>query len=228
MKPRKHNLTQRLNQRKQQKWIVFALIVFCCAIAIKIAFNVIYLLPQNRLKSPDVIFVLGGSIQRENYAAKLANLYPELPILISKGSHAPCIHKIFLKLQSRMNNVWLENCAHSTFENFLFGVPIIRHWGAHKVMIITSATHLPRAQWMAQIQLGAQGIAVEIKLAKETGIPGNQESKLKTVLDITRSILWSGFAQFISPPCFDVTELNKFKAQDWLNKPYQCEYTPRY
>jgi uncharacterized SAM-binding protein YcdF (DUF218 family) len=228
MKPQKHNLSQRLNRKKRQKWLIFALIIFCCAIALKIAFNLIYLLPQNTMRSPDVIFVLGGSIQRENYAAKLANLYPDLPILISKGSHAPCVYQIFLKLQSRMNNVCLETCANSTFGNFFFGVPIIRHWGAHKVMLITSPTHLPRAQWMAQIQLGTQGIAVEIKLTNEPGIPGNQESKLKTALDITRSILWSGFAQLISPPCFDVTELIKFNSQDWQNKPYQCEYRPRY
>jgi uncharacterized SAM-binding protein YcdF (DUF218 family) len=201
---------------------------FILAIAIKILFNIVYLLPQNTLKPADAIFVLGGSIQREIYVAEIANRYPDLPILISRGSDTPCIQKIFLKLQARMNNVWIENCANSTFENFFFGVPIIRQWGTHKVKIITSSTHLPRAQWMAQVQFGAQGIATEVELADGPGVPANQESTRKTILDLTRSILWSGLSPVISPYCSDLVELINFNEKDWLNKPYHCEHNRRF
>lgn len=228
MKSKNPNLAQKLAIRKAPKWIVFAITAFLFAIALKILVNVTYLLPQNSQKPVDAIFVLGGSIEREIYVAELANPYPDLPILISRGSDTPCLQKIFLRLQARMENVWLEDCANSTFENFLFGVPLIRHWGTHKVKVITSSTHLPRAQWMAQIQFGAQGIAVEIALADGQGIPGNQESTLKTVLDLTRSIVWGGLAQVISPTCSKVRELSQFNLKDWGGKPYRCERNLRF
>lgn len=227
MKAKKPDLAQKLTRKKYQKWILSAAIAFLLAIALKVLFNVIYYLPQNAQKPADAIFVLGGSIRREIYAAEIADRFPDIPILISRGSDTPCIQKIFLKFQARMNNVWIENCANSTFENFLFGVPLIRHWKTHKVMVITTSTHLPRAQWMAQIQFGAHGIAVEMVLADGHGIPGNQESTAKTFLDLTRSLVWSGLAQIISPSCSAVVELSKFNPKDWHNKPYRCEYYPR-
>jgi len=183
-----------------------------------------YQLPQNASKPVDAILVLGGSIQREIYAAQLSNRYPDVPILISRGSTDGCIQQIFLRLQARRKNIWLEKCATSTFENFFFSVPIIRHWGTHKVKVITSPTHLPRAQWMAEIQLGAQGIAVEMDLAKEKGIPGNRESKAKTTLDLTRSLLWAVFAQVISPPCSDVIELINVNLGDSTPQRSRCEH----
>ncbi|MBD0265392.1 MAG: YdcF family protein, partial [Tolypothrix sp. Co-bin9] len=109
----------------------------------------------------DAFFVLGGSIRRETYVAQQAKQYPQTPILISHGSPDPCIWLIFQAELARLQNVWLENCANSTFENFYYGIPILRRWGVHKVMLITSQSHLPRAKWMAQILLGAHGIWVE-------------------------------------------------------------------
>jgi uncharacterized SAM-binding protein YcdF (DUF218 family) len=221
------NLAQRLQRKKRKRWIFLAVIAFLVAIALKIVFNIAYVRPQNATRPIDAVFVLGGSIYREIYAAELAGRHAELPILISHGSETPCIVRVFQDFGARMDDVWIENCARSTFENFVFGVPILKGWGARHIKVITSQSHLPRAQWLAQIHLAAQGIAAELDIPQERGRPGNNESKIKTLLDVTRSLLWAGVAQVISVPCQNLVELDSVELRNWKKKPYQCEYYPR-
>jgi len=152
-------------------------------------------------KPVDAILVLGGSITREIYVAELAKQYPQIPILISGGSNDPCILLIFRRANAPLQNVLLEKCADTTFGNFYFSLPILTQWQIHKVKLITSPTHLPRAKWMAQIILGAHGIWVEPDIVKEEGIPGNRESFIKTAWGLTRSLLWAVLSQFYSPKC---------------------------
>ncbi|WP_374939404.1 YdcF family protein [Tolypothrix sp. FACHB-123] len=172
----------------------------------------------------DALFVLGGSIQREIYVAKEAKKYPDIPILISHGSPEPCVWLIFHEENTELQNTWLENCANSTWENFYYSIPILRRWGTHKVKLITSPTHLPRAQWMAQILLGANGIWVEPDIIQERGIPGNREFWLKTGLDMTRSLLWAGFSTIIQPRCTQVKRLTELDMQAWEHRGFKCEY----
>ena len=172
----------------------------------------------------DAFFVLGGSIRREIYVAQQAKQYPQTPILISHGSQDPCIWLIFQREAADLQNVWLEKCANSTFENFYYGIPILRRWGVHKVKLITSPTHLPRAKWMAQILLGAHGIWVEPDIVQESGIPGNHESWVKTVLDVTRSLLWAVLSQIIQPQCSNVTRLAEVDMQAWQHQGFKCEH----
>ncbi|MBD2343402.1 YdcF family protein [Anabaena subtropica] len=172
----------------------------------------------------DAFFVLGGSIRREIYIAQTAKEYPQIPILISNGSPDPCIRLIFQRELGKLSNVWLEKCANSTFENFYYGIPILRRWRVHKVKLITSPTHLPRAKWMAQILLGAHGIWVEVEVVKETGVPGNRESWIKTGLDITRSLLWAGLSQIIQPQCPNVIKLSEVDMSTWENRGFRCEH----
>ncbi|MBG1240533.1 YdcF family protein [Nostoc sp. NZL] len=172
----------------------------------------------------DAFFVLGGSISRENYVAQQAKQYPQTPILISHGSPDPCIWLIFQAELASLQNVWLEKCANSTFENFYYGIPILRRWGVHKVMLITSPSHLPRAKWMARILLGAHGIWVETEIVKELGIPGNRESWVKTGLDVTRSLFWAILSQIIQPQCSNVTRLTQVDMQAWENRGFHCEH----
>ena len=175
-------------------------------------------------KPVDAFFVLGGSIRREMYVVQLAKQHPHIPILISQGSLEPCLLLLFQREQAPRQQVWLEQCAHSTFTNFYFGIPILRRWGVHKVRVITSATHLPRAQWLAQILLGAQRIWVQIDIVEEQGIPGNRESFLKTVLDVTRSLVWAIISQFYQPKCSAITSLLAVNLQDWQQQGFSCEH----
>ncbi|BAY12915.1 YdcF family protein [Calothrix sp. NIES-2098] len=171
----------------------------------------------------DAFFVLGGSIQREIYVAKEAKNYPNIPILISHGSPDPCIWLIFQRENTGLQNIWLENCANSTWGNFYYSIPILRRWKVHKVKLITSPTHLPRAKWMAQILLGANGIWVEPDIVQEQGVPGNHEFWLKTGLDVSRSLIWAGFSQFIQPQCAKVTRLAEVDMQAWQSQGFKCE-----
>jgi uncharacterized SAM-binding protein YcdF (DUF218 family) len=194
----------------------------CALLGIWLIFITITLLNASSLPV-DGFFVLGGSITREIYVAQEAKKSPETPILISRGSQDPCIWLIFQREVAPLENVWLEHCADSTFENFYYGIPILRRLGVHKVMLITSPTHLPRAKWLGQILLGAHGIWVEPGIVQEKGIPGNRESWLKTGADVTRSLFWAGLSQFIQPECSNVTRLTEVNMQDWQQRGFRCE-----
>ncbi|MBD1862685.1 MULTISPECIES: YdcF family protein [Trichocoleus] len=172
----------------------------------------------------NAFFVLGGSIRREIYVTELAKQHPETPILISQGSQDPCIWLIFQRSEAPIRQVWLEKCADSTFDNFYFNIPLLRQWQVHKVKLITSETHLPRAKWMAQILLGAHGIWVEPDIVKEEGVPGNRESWLKTSLDVARSIVWAIVSQVHTPKCADVIPLSDVNIQEWQQQGFKCEY----
>lgn len=169
-------------------------------------------------------FVLGGSIQREIYVAQLVKQSPQTPVLISRGSDDPCIWLIFQRENAPMERVRLEHCANNTFENFFFGVPLLRQWGVRKVKLITSQTHLPRAKWLAQIHFGARGIWVETAIAPERGIPGNRESRLKTSLDVTRSLLWAAVSPLVQPQCNDTISLPAVDMAAWRLSGFKCEY----
>jgi len=175
-------------------------------------------------KPVDAFLVLGGSIRREIYVAQIAKEYPKIPILISQGSVASCIWLIFQREQAPIQQVWLENCAKSTFDNFYFAIPILHIWGVHKVKIITSGTHLPRAMWLAQILLGAHGIWVEPDIVQEQGIPGNRESFFKTGLDLTRGFGWAIISQVYSPKCSALTKLSDVNINNWQRQEFKCEH----
>jgi uncharacterized SAM-binding protein YcdF (DUF218 family) len=224
---KKIDLSRQLARKKQKRIAKTILIIILGAMLGSLLINVAIRLPLNASKPVNAILVLGGSIQREIYTAKLTKDYPDVPIIISHGSDDPCILSIFQAQNARLNNVWLEHCAHNTFDNFFFNIPTLRRWGAHKVKVVTSGSHLKRATWMGKILLGANGIAVEVDSVKERGRPGNRESQLKTTLDLSRSILWAFFSQFIQPPCFDRIELNKVDLEHWNKRGFECEYQGR-
>jgi len=172
----------------------------------------------------DAFFVLGGSIRREIYVAQQAKQYPQTPILISHGSPDPCLWIIFQREAVNLQKIWLEKCANSTFENFYYGIPILHSWGVHKVKLITSPTHLPRAKWMAKILLGAHGIWVDFEIVQEQGIPGNREFWWKTGLDLTRSLFWAILSQIIQPQCANAIALSNVDMSVWQHRGFKCEH----
>ncbi len=219
---KKISVRDKLQFRKIWQLIQKLAFGFCLVLGSWLIFTTITLLYASS-QPVDGFFVLGGSITREIYVAQEAKQSPQTPVLISHGSPDPCIWLIFQRAVAPVQNVWLEKCADSTFENFYYSIPILRRWGVHKVMLITSPTHLPRAKWMAQILLGANGIWVEPGIVQEKGIPGNQESWLKTGADATRSLFWAGLSQFIQPQCSNVTRLTEVNLQDWQQRGFRCE-----
>jgi hypothetical protein len=197
----KVTLTSRCRQVKRLSQIGLAVLLgWGLAIALTLGLNALHPL--------DTVLVLGGSIQREVHAARLAKQFPELPILISGGSHPICVQSVFEPVAAPTQQVWLEGCANSTFDNFRFSLRTLRQWRGHKVKLLTSQTHLPRAQWLAQIMLGSHGLWVETEVVAERGVPGNRESFGKTMLDVVRALGWAIASQLHAPSCPKLVHLS--------------------
>lgn len=171
----------------------------------------------------DAFLVLGGGIYREIYAAQVAIANPTIPILISQGSADPCIWIMFQLQQAPIEKIWLEKCARSTFDNFYFSIPTLKQWGVHKVKLITSQSHTPRALWMAKILLGSQGIWVEPEIIPDVVAPGNKEENWKTAIDLGRSVGWAVLSQFYHPLCEEIIPLKEVKFTDWQEMGFRCE-----
>jgi len=203
--------------------LLIGLFGLCLVLGICLLYNsaILYAASQKPLGA---ILVLGGSITREIHVVQLAKQSPEIPILISHGSLAPCILLIFQRAAAPIDKVWLENCANSTFGNFYFSLPILKQWQVNKVKIVTSASHLPRAIWLAQIMLGSHGIWVELEIAAEiTGVPANRESFFVTIIDVTRGLVWAVVSQFYEPKCTDLIPLSQVDLNVWKMKGFKCE-----
>lgn len=210
------------NKRIRKILLLVILPIISCLLVWLVGNNILL---QSAAKAPvDAYLVLGGSIKREIYIAKVAKQYPQIPILISSGSKDPCIFGLFQRENAATNQVWLENCAKSTFGNFYFSLPILKKWGVQHIKLVTSPTHLPRAKWLAEIILGAHGIWVETDIVQEIGVPGNQESRLKTALDVIRSLMWAVGSQLIEPKCTDVVKLSDVNMTQWCKDGFRCEH----
>ncbi|MEO1400058.1 MAG: ElyC/SanA/YdcF family protein [Cyanobacteria bacterium J06635_1] len=169
--------------------------------------------------------VLGGSIRREMYMAEqVAEQQAPLPILISAGSQDPCIRLLFEQSEADLDQVWLEKCAGSTFENFVYSLPMLQKWGVHTIKLVTSGSHGPRALWLGRIMLGAHRIWVIPELVEEIGVPGNQESSLKTGLDIGRAVAWTLISQVYRPGCEQVLPLTAVDLDQWRQRGFKCEH----
>ena len=213
---------QKSKLNKVIKIVILSLIVLLIGLFGKVLYH-IRQLPNAAQQPVDTFFVLGGSIQREIYVSELAKQYPNVRVLISTGADEPCIFKLFEQNQSPIQQVWLEKCAQNTFGNFYYSQPVLTRWNAHHIKLITSGTHIRRAKWMAQMILGSHGIWVDVDLAQEQGVPGNQESLLKTGLDLTRAAFWALASQLIQPSCSNVVQLMNIDLKYWCTQEFNCE-----
>lgn len=173
---------------------------------------------------PDAVLVLGGSIRREIVVADAVAQGSDLPVLISHGATPPCTRLVFDRVAAPIDQVWLETCAESTFDNYRYSLPTLQQWGVQHVVVVTSPTHLPRAQWLAQILLGSHGIWVEMQLVEEIGIPANVENPLKTLLDVGRSLGWAIISQIYQPKCATVFPLTDVDLAEWTATGFSCEH----
>lgn len=209
--------------RKYKKYLMWFCLTILTWLLVNVLMKIVFILPSNASHPVDGILVLGGSIYREIHSAEWAIANPHLPILISTGSDDPCILFIFQGKQAPMDKVLLERCAGSTFGNYAYSLSILKSWNVHKLKVITSTSHLPRAQWLGQIILGSNGIWVEMDIAPTIGTPANQERWFKTIIDIVRSLIWALISQVWQPSCQETTPLVSVDIEEWETKGYACE-----
>ena len=205
---------------RRQRWLWLALLLGLTIWGSSLATQ----LYRHAQQPPDAVLVLGGSIRREIVIADAVAQGNSLPVLISHGAAPPCTRLVFERVAAPIDQVWLESCAESTFDNYRYSLPTLKQWGTQHVVVVTSPTHVPRAAWLARILLSSHGIWVEMQLVEEIGIPANVETPLKTVLDVGRSLVWAIISQLYRPVCDRVFPLSSVDLAEWTAQGFQCEH----
>lgn len=164
----------------RRRWLL------CCISALAMGTVTYHKIHQAFLK-PEAVFVLGGHEEREKFAAQLAQHHPELDVWVSSGSPPDYARHIFAHYNVRGDRLHLDYSAQDTVTNFTSLVDQLKQRDIDSVYLITSENHMQRAQLVAQIIFGSQGIAI-----KPLPVPSQNppEAKLKCLRDGLRAILW--------------------------------------
>lgn len=140
---------------------------------------------RQQAPAPEMILILGGSPDREEYTVNLAQKYPSLKIWVSTGS--PDAKRIFQQSGIPRSRLYFDTRATDTVTNFTTVIPDFKRRGIQHVYIVTSDYHMPRAEAIATVVFGSQGITfTPIKVVGEQ----RQESKLRVLRDVGRSVVW--------------------------------------
>jgi uncharacterized SAM-binding protein YcdF (DUF218 family) len=142
---------------------------------------------KSKLEQPQAIFVLGGSTQREKFAAEFASQHPDLPIWISGGTPEDYAEQVFAKAGIDRSRLRLDYRAVDTVTNFTTLVDEFQARGIKKIYLITSDYHMRRARIIGEIVLGSRSIEF-----KPVSVPTERspESIEKVIRDGARAVLW--------------------------------------
>lgn len=136
---------------------------------------------------PQLIFILGGGIDREELAAQIAQYYPNLDIWISSGVEKQESQRAFQKASIPESRIHRDYSATDTVTNFTTLVDKFQNSNIHHIFLITSDFHMPRARAIAVLVLGSRGITFT-----PLTVPSNKpkESSVRIIRDSIRSLLW--------------------------------------
>jgi uncharacterized SAM-binding protein YcdF (DUF218 family) len=142
---------------------------------------------KNYWEQPQALFVLGGDVERELFAADFAKKHPQLPIWVSSGSNPEYAEWVFSEAGINRNRLHLDYKAIDTVTNFTTLVNELKSQGINSVYLITSDDHMMRARIVGEIVLGSRGISF-----KAIPVPSGRspEPIEKVIRDGARAILW--------------------------------------
>lgn len=142
---------------------------------------------QGHWRSPQAVLVLGGSVDRERFAAEFAQENPELPVWVSSGSNPEYTEWVFAQAGIARDRLHLDFEAVDTVTNFTTLVDEFQAQGIRSIYLITSDYHMRRAAMIGEIVLGSRGISF-----RPVSVPSEQppEPLKKVVRDAARSVLW--------------------------------------
>lgn len=109
------------------------------------------------LGPPQLILVLGGDIDREKLAGRLAHR-DGLPLLVSGGSNPEYAQWLFSQEGLDRRQFRLDYRARDTLGNFTTVVDDLRRRGIRHVLLVTSSDHMDRALLVGRIVAGSRGI----------------------------------------------------------------------
>jgi uncharacterized SAM-binding protein YcdF (DUF218 family) len=142
---------------------------------------------QAYLRAPQAVLVLGGAVEREEFAAEFAQRHPDLPIWVSSGSNPEYSEWVFSESGIAPERVHLDYRAKDTVTNFTTLVEDFQNQEIDSVYLITSDDHMRRARIIGEIVFGSRGISIR-PVAVETG--RSPEPLKKAIRDAARSLLW--------------------------------------
>lgn len=160
-------------------WVGLLAISACCWVG--------YRQLATQFSEPQAIFVLGGSPDREKFAADLALKHPDLPLWVSSGSPEEYSYWVFDQAGVDRQRLHLDYRAVDTLTNFTTLVDDLKKRGITSVYLVTSDYHMRRAQWIAEVIGSERGI-----LFKTVPIPSDRspEPILKAFRDSGRAMVW--------------------------------------
>lgn len=146
-----------------------------------------YRVIKSAVVQPEAILVLGGDPEREDFAAKFARQYPDLPIWISSGSNQEYTEGVFSDAGIDFSRLNIDRTAEDTVTNFTTLADDLRARGISSVYLITSDYHMRRARIIGEVVFGSRDISI-----KPVPVPSHKDSEslLKSARDGARAILW--------------------------------------
>ncbi|MEL6553527.1 MAG: YdcF family protein [Cyanobacteria bacterium J06621_11] len=145
---------------------------------------------RQKFLTPSVALVLGGSPERERYAAQFALAHPNVTIWVSSGSNPEYAQWVFDEAQVPSEQWYLDYRAVDTVTNFTTLVDELDARNVKEVYLLTSDYHMRRASVIAQIVLGSRGINFKPIAIPTDHPPERPESVARELRDGARSILW--------------------------------------
>ncbi len=136
---------------------------------------------------PQAVLVLGGSPDREVFAAKFARAHPNLPVWVSGGSNPEYAEWVFAEAGIPRQRFHLNYDAVDTVTNFTTLVDELRSHDIRSIYLITSDYHMRRASAIGEIVLGSRDISFR-PVAIPSGLA--PEPIDKSIRDGVRALVW--------------------------------------
>jgi uncharacterized SAM-binding protein YcdF (DUF218 family) len=93
------------------------------------------------------------TFERTLYAAWLYKNWRPLPVLVSGGTNSSGTPPYALVMQDTLrlqgvpdSAIWSEKESHSTYQNALYSTQILKKMGIHRIVLVTEAYHMLRAE----------------------------------------------------------------------------------
>lgn len=136
-----------------------------------------------------MILVLGGDVDREKAAARLARA-DGLPVVVSGGTNPEYATWLFREQQGLpAHRVRLDYRAVDTVSNFTSLVDDLRRARIRHALLVTSSDHMQRALLVGRIVAGSRGIHLT-PVPVPCGELCVQEGRRKLWGDAARAVVW--------------------------------------
>lgn len=90
---------------------------------------------------------------RSVYAAQLSSVWPDVPVVVTGGRleedlppYAQAMRDELVRRGVRADRIWVEGRSRTTYENAVYTSELLRARGIAKIVLVTSASHMRRAE----------------------------------------------------------------------------------